>query len=65
MNKFKPGPESSATFTPFPRNYSSALHKKFAKLERQFEAGDLENKPVKATRMLKTAKSTMARIKKA
>lgn len=60
MNKFLPGPEPTATFTPVPRKFPSKLHKKFLKLERQFEAAD--GKPLRQARISKTAQSVYEKI---
>jgi hypothetical protein len=60
MNKFLPGPESTATLTIIPRKHSSPLHKKFLKLEKRFEAA--KGKPLLRARISKSAQSVYEKI---
>jgi hypothetical protein len=49
-------------FTPSPTKYPSKLHKKMAKLERQFDKA--ANQPLKKARLLKAAVSVHNKILK-
>lgn len=61
MNKFIPGPESTGIFYPIPRKYPSKLHKKFVKLEKQFDKA--VSKPVLQARLLRAAEAVWEKIK--
>ena len=60
MNKFLPGPESTAIFYPVPRKYPSPLHKKLAKLERRYEKS--VGKPLTMSRILKSATAIVRKL---
>ena len=64
MNKFLPGPESSAVFTPVPRKFPTKLHKALKKLEKAYNDALAGHRFLDQARILKRGASLERRIEK-